>query len=123
MSKEKVDWTFRVPGLLVLLAAKRTDKNDNKKNKRQQTKKQVLLTWLVKCELISKFEFIAYAFSAVPFPKGDETACCRAGDDYHFAFSDGLPLYTAERLAALRWPVSSSLFNLFLRLPLQTEHQ
>ena len=27
----------------------------------------------------------AYAFSAVPFSKGDETACCRAGDDYSFA--------------------------------------
>ena len=29
--------------------------------------------------------------SAVPFPKGDETACCRAGDDCRFAFGDGLP--------------------------------
>ena len=34
LSKEKADWTFRVPGLLVLLAAKRTDINDNKKNTR-----------------------------------------------------------------------------------------
>ena len=33
----------------------------------------------------------AYAFSAVPFSKGDETACCRAGDDCRFAFSDRLP--------------------------------
>ena len=36
---------------------------------------------------------------------------------------DGLPLYTAERLAPPRYPVSSSLFNLFSKLPLQTEHQ
>ena len=114
VSKEKVDWTFRVPGLLVLLAAKRTDNNDNKKNKRQQTKRQALLTWLVYYALICKCKFtailcvyypprlrhsplqakgrtvgccdwavvFAYCISAVPFTKGDETVCCRAGDDY-----------------------------------------
>ena len=35
VSKEKVDWTFRVPGLL---AAKRTDINDNKRIKDNRPK-------------------------------------------------------------------------------------
>ena len=43
VSKEKVDWPFRVPGLLVLLAAKRTDINDNYKNKRQQHKRASII--------------------------------------------------------------------------------
>ena len=47
LSKEKADWTFRVPGLLVLLAAKRTDINDNKKNTRYCPKeKENLITVL-----------------------------------------------------------------------------
>jgi hypothetical protein len=38
--------------------------------------------------------FLPIAFSAVPFTKGDETACCRAGDDCRFAFSDEKPKTT-----------------------------
>ena len=59
-----------MPGLLVLLAAKRTDINDNYKNKRQQHKEQASLTWLVYCALISKCEFFAYSFQLSPFPRG-----------------------------------------------------
>jgi hypothetical protein len=68
-----------VPRLLVLLAAKRTDLNDNYKNKRQQ---QALLTLLVHCALLCKCKFTAIAFQLSPFTRGTRQLCCRAGDDY-----------------------------------------